>query len=100
MASTFVGTVIALFTLTCFSWATFPAFQSFLLALAPDHSIVMLSLNNATSYLAYGIGAALGAFAIGAGYTSALPYVGCVVGVLALAAWLIINVANTRAADL
>jgi len=42
----------------------------------------------------------LGAFAIGAGYTSALAYVGSVVGVLALAAWLIINVANTRAADL
>ena len=32
IASTFVGTIIALFTLTCFSWALFPAFQSFLLA--------------------------------------------------------------------
>jgi DHA1 family inner membrane transport protein len=98
MASTFVGTVVALFTLTCFSWATFPAFQSFLLALEPGHSIVMLSLNNATSYLAYGIGAALGAFVIGAGHTAALPYVGSVVGLLALAVWLIINIA--RAAGL
>jgi MFS transporter, DHA1 family, inner membrane transport protein len=97
MASTFAGTVIALFTLTCFSWATFPAFQSFLLALEPDHGIVVLSLNNATSYLGLGIGAVLGSLVIGAGHTSALPYVGCVVGLLALATWLINN--STRVTD-
>jgi len=98
MASTFAGTVIALFILTCFSWATFPAFQSFLLGLEPDHGIVVLSLNNATSYLGLGIGAALGSFVIGTGHTSALPYVGCVVAMLALATWLICN--RTRATDL
>lgn len=97
VASTFAGTLVVLFALTCFGWASFPAFQSFLLALAPAHGIVMLSLNNATSYLAYGIAAALGAFVIGAGHTSALPYVGCVVALLALAVWLLINI--PRAAD-
>ena len=56
----------------------------------------MLSLNNATSYLAYGIGAALGALVIGAGYTSALPYVGCVIALLALAVWLLINVPRVQ----
>jgi DHA1 family inner membrane transport protein len=95
LASTFAGTVVTLFALTCFSWATFPAFQSFLLALEPAHGIVMLSLNNATSYLAYGLAAALGAFVIAADHTSALPYVGCVVGLLALAAWLLINIPRT-----
>jgi DHA1 family inner membrane transport protein len=95
MASTFAGTVIALFTLTCFSWATFPAFQSFLLALEPGHGIVVLSLNNATSYLGLGAAAVLGSLVIGAGHTSALPYVGSVVALLALATWLIINAART-----
>jgi DHA1 family inner membrane transport protein len=100
MASTFPGAAIALFMLTCFGWATFPALQSLLLALEPDHSIVVLSLNNSTSYLGLGAGAALGAVVIGAGHTSALPYAGCVVALLALAVWLIIAVANARAADL
>ncbi len=94
MAGTFAGTVIALFAMTCFSWATFPAFQSFLLALEPDHGIVVLSLNNATSYLGLGAAAVLGSLVIGAGHTSMLPYVGCVVALLALATWLMINVAR------
>ena len=96
MSSTFAGTAIVLFALTCFSWATFPAYQSFLLALEPDHGIVVLSLNNATSYLGLGAAAVLGSLVIGAGHTSALPYVGCVVGLLALATWLIINSARLR----
>jgi MFS transporter, DHA1 family, inner membrane transport protein len=99
LASSFFGAVIALFTLTCFGWALFPAFQSFLLRLEPDHSIVVLSLNNSTSYLGYGAGAALSALVIGAGQTSALPYISCVVALLALATWLVINVANTRVTD-
>jgi DHA1 family inner membrane transport protein len=89
MASTFFGAAIALFTLTCFGWALFPALQSFLLRLEPDHSIVVLSLNNSTSYAGLGAGAALGTLVIGAGQTSVLPYVSCAVAVLALATWLI-----------
>ncbi len=98
MASTFPGAAIALFMLTCFGWATFPALQSLLLLLEPDHSIVVLSLNNSTSYFGYGAAPSWVQLVIGAGQTSALPYVGCVVAILALATWLIFN--NTRATDL
>jgi MFS transporter, DHA1 family, inner membrane transport protein len=98
MASTFFGAAIALFTLTCFGWALFPALQGFLLLLEPDHSIVVLSLNNSTSYVGYGAGAALGALVIGGGQTSALPYVSCAVAVLALAAWLINNSTHVKPA--
>jgi predicted MFS family arabinose efflux permease len=87
--STFPGAAIALFMLACFGWALFPAFQNFLLRLEPDHSIVVLSLNNSTSYVAYGAGAVMGALLIGAGQTSVLPYVSCAVAVVALATWLI-----------
>lgn len=96
MASSLVGAGFALFMLTCFGWATFPALQSMLLSLEPDHSIIVLSLNNSVSYVGYGAGAILGAIVIAAGQTSALPYVGCVVALLALAAWLINNI-TTRA---
>jgi predicted MFS family arabinose efflux permease len=98
MASSFFGAAIALFTLTCCGWALFPALQSFLLRLEPDHSIVVLSLNNSTSYAGLGAGAVLGTLVIGAGQTSALPYISCAVAVLALATWLINN--STRVTGL
>jgi MFS transporter, DHA1 family, inner membrane transport protein len=91
MASSFHGTAIALFTLSCFAWALFPALQGFLLQLEPDHSIVVLSLNNSTSYAGLGTGALLGTLVIGAGQTSILPYISCAVAALALATWLITN---------
>jgi hypothetical protein len=100
MSSSFFGAVIALFTLTLFGWALFPALQGFLLRLEPDHSIVVLSLNNSTSYLGLGTGAVLGTLVIGAGHTSALPYISCAVAVLALASWLIINRASRRVSGL
>jgi hypothetical protein len=37
---------------------------------------------------------------IGAGQTSILPYVSCAATVLALATWLIINIASTRVTGL
>ena len=89
LAGTFYGAAIALFVLTCCGWALFPALQSFLLQLEPEHSIVVLALNNSTSYLALGAGAAMGTLVIGQASTSALPYVSCAVAVVALATWLI-----------
>jgi DHA1 family inner membrane transport protein len=100
MASSFFGAAIALFTLSCFGWALFPAVQSFLLMLEPNHSIVVLSLNNSASYAGLGTGAALGALVIGGGHTSVLPYVSCVIALLALATWVIINIASARVTDL
>jgi DHA1 family inner membrane transport protein len=91
LAGTFFGAAIAVFTLTCCGWALFPALQNFLLLLEPEHSIVVLSLNNSTSYLGLGAGAALSTLVIGEASTSALPYVSCAVAVLALATWLINN---------
>ena len=98
MSSTFFGAAIALFMLTCFGWGLFPAFQTFLLRLEPDHSIVVLSLNNSTSYAGLGAGAVLGTLVIGEAPTSVLPYVSCAVAVLALATWLIID--STRVTGL
>jgi MFS transporter, DHA1 family, inner membrane transport protein len=98
LTDTFFGAAIAVFTLSCCGWALFPALQSFLLRLEPDHSIVVLSLNNSTSYAGLGAGAVLGTLVIGEASTSVLPYVSCAVAVLALATWLINN--STRVTDL
>lgn len=100
LANTFFGAAIAVFTLSCCGWALFPALQSFLLLLEPNHSIVVLSLNNSTSYVGLGAGAALGTLVIGEASTSALPYVSCAVATLALATWLISSIANTPVTDL
>jgi MFS transporter, DHA1 family, inner membrane transport protein len=70
-----LGAGIALFIMGFAGWAVFPAQQSHMLRLAPEHGGVVLSLISSTIYIGSALGAALGGLLLAHGSPSLPPYV-------------------------
>lgn len=77
--------VIALFLWGMFGWSLFPVQQSRLLTLAPEHSNVILALNNSALYLGIAAGSGIGGIVLQVNSVQGLGPVGAVCEVLALA---------------
>jgi DHA1 family inner membrane transport protein len=74
-SNSFAETALALFVYWACAWALFPLLASRLLALEPNYSTLVLSLNNSAGFFGLGCGAALGASALTFGSAARLPYV-------------------------
>ncbi len=83
------GAAAALFLLAFAGWAVFPAQQSRLLALEPEHGGVVLSLIGSTIYIGSAVGAALGGLLL-AHFAPAMPaYVACAITAAGLGCFLL-----------
>jgi MFS transporter, DHA1 family, inner membrane transport protein len=83
--SSLVANAIAVAIYGMNMWFMFPAQQSRLLALAPQHGPLVLALNNSTMYLGGAIGSAVSALLIRHGVMTAnLPSVSCAIYFFAL----------------
>jgi len=80
----FIGAFAALFMLAFSGWAVFPAQQTRLLALAPAHGGVVLSLISSTIYIGSASGAAIGGLLLAHAAPPALPIAAAIVVVLGI----------------
>jgi predicted MFS family arabinose efflux permease len=83
------GAAAALFVLGLCGWGISAPQQSRMFALEPEHGALVLSLNSSTIYVGTAAGAALGAVLLLHFPPAMLPYVGCMVVGLSLAALLV-----------
>lgn len=83
------GAATGLFLLAFAGWAVFPAQQSRLLALEPEHGGVVLSLIGSTIYIGSAVGAALGGLLL-AHFAPTMPaYVACAITATGLGCFLL-----------
>lgn len=86
-----LGAGIALFIMGFCGWAIFPAQQSRMLTLAPEHGGVVLSLISSTIYIGSAFGAALGGLLLAHFPPTAPPYAASAATVLGLLLFLLGN---------
>jgi DHA1 family inner membrane transport protein len=80
----FVGAMVALVIWGIAGWSLYPAQQDRLLAIAPEHSSVILALNGSVLYLGVAVGSALGGLVLAHSSVSALGIAGGIAALLAL----------------
>jgi len=91
-----LGAGCALFVMAFAGWAVFPAQQSRMLRLAPEHGGVVLSLISSTIYIGSALGAALGGLLLGHVSPGAAPYAASAVTLLGLMLFLLGNRGRDR----
>jgi MFS transporter, DHA1 family, purine base/nucleoside efflux pump len=93
------GAIAALLGWSLFTWAFNPPFQHLILGSTGEHGALALSLNASAIYLGAGLSGVVGGLVIATVGVGTLPLVGAGLGVLALAAFLVLHRRAARAQE-